>query len=599
MSTKSQESARENYFESDAFLKNYIKNRGHSMKILLNFYHGNYWRLFVSSVFFVIKSSPVWIVPIATANIVDAATSGTDNGLRTILMNMLLLVVLVVQNVPTNYVHAVFYSKAIRDVEANIRVSLVKKLQQLSLSYHNSTQSGRLQSKIMRDVEQIEVLSQQLFVTGLSIALNIVVALVVVVSKSWVVFLFFICTIPIAVAIIVPFRGKIQNRNKVFRQEMEETSAKVMEMVELIPVTKAHGLEEKEIGKMDRQLKRVAKKGYELDVFQSYFASISWVVFQLFQVICLGFSGYMAFKGEISVGDVVLYQSYFTSIISQISNIVTQVPIITKGLESVSSVGDVLLAPDIEDNFDKEKVKEVGGDIEFKDVSFGYDKNQTVLDKFSIHIKKGETVAFVGGSGAGKTTILNLLIGFLKPTGGKIFLDGKDMENIDLRSYREHISVVPQNTILFTGTIRDNICYGLGNISDEALTESIKAANLSEMIDKMPEGTNTMINEHGSNLSGGQRQRISIARALIRNPEIIILDEATSALDPVSEGKIQKSLETLAKGRTTLIVAHRLSTIKNADRIVVVCGGRAVETGTYEELMAKKGEFYKLQTMSQ
>lgn len=191
----------------------------------------------------------------------------------------------------------------------------------------------------------------------------------------------------------------------------------MMEMVELIPVTKAHGLEEKEIGKMDRQLKRVAKKGYELDVFQSYFASISWVVFQLFQVICLGFSGYMAFKGEISVGDVVLYQSYFTSIISQISNIVTQVPIITKGLESVSSVGDVLLAPDIEDNFDKRKDKEVGGDIEFKDVSFGYDKNQTVLDKFSIHIKKGETVAFVGGSGAGKTTILNLLIGFLKPTG--------------------------------------------------------------------------------------------------------------------------------------------------------------------------------------
>lgn len=598
MSAKSKEKNGGNYFESDAFLKNYIKNRGHNMKILLNFYHGNYWRLFVSTVFFVIKNSPVWIVPVATANIVDAATSGGDNGLRTILINMLILGILVIQNVPTNYVHAVFYSKAIRDVEANIRVSLVKKLQQLSLSYHNSTQSGRLQSKIMRDVEQIEVLSQQLFVTGLSIALNIVVALFVVVSKSWVVFLFFVCTIPIAVAIIVPFRGKIQNRNKAFRQEMEETSAKVMEMVELIPVTKAHGLEEKEIGKMDKQLKRVAKKGYELDVFQSYFGSISWVVFQLFQVICLGFSGYMAFKGNISVGDVVLYQSYFTSIISQISNIVTQVPIITKGLESVGSVGDVLLAPDIEDNFDKERIEDVQGDIEFKDVSFGYAKGQTVLDKFSLHIKKGETVAFVGGSGAGKTTILNLLIGFLKPTGGKIFLDGHDMESIDLRSYREHISVVPQNTILFTGTIRDNICYGLNHISDEALSESIRASNLSEMIEKMPEGTETMINEHGSNLSGGQRQRISIARALIRNPEIIILDEATSALDPISEGKIQKSMEILAKGRTTLIVAHRLSTIKNADKIVVVSGGQAVEMGTYEELMAKKGEFYKLQTMS-
>lgn len=598
MKAERKKEVRENYFESDEFLKNYVKNRGRSMKILLNFYHGNYWRLFVSTIFFVIKNSPVWIVPIATANIVDAATAGDSGGLRTILINMVVLGLLVAQNIPTNYIHVVFYSKAIRDVEANIRVSLVKKLQQLSLTYHNSVQSGRLQSKIMRDVEQIEVLSQQLFVTGLSIALNIVVALGVVISKSWIVFLFFICTIPIAVGIIVPFRGKIQNKNKVFRQEMEETSAKVMEMVELIPVTKAHGLEDREIRKMNRQLKKVAKKGYELDVFQSYFSSISWVVFQLFQVICLGFSGYMAFKGKISVGDVVLYQSYFTSIISQISNIVTQVPIITKGLESVSSVGDVLLAPDIEDNFDKEKVKEVKGDIEFKNVSFGYDKGQTVLDNFSIHIKKGETVAFVGGSGAGKTTILNLLIGFLKPTGGKILLDGVDMEKIDLRSYREHISVVPQNTILFTGTIRENICYGMNQISDEELKQSIAAANLTDVIEKMPEGVQTMINEHGSNLSGGQRQRISIARALIRNPEIIILDEATSALDPISEGKIQKSLETLIKGRTTLIVAHRLSTIKNADKIVVVSKGRAVESGTYEELMAKKGEFYKLQKTS-
>ena len=483
-------------------------------------------------------------------------------------------------------------------MEANLRVSLVKKLQQLSLSYHNSTQSGRLQSKIMRDVEQIEVLSQQLFVTGLSIALNIAVALAVVISKSWVVFLFFICTIPIAVAIIVPFRGKIQNKNKVFRQEMEETSAKVMEMVELIPVTKAHGLEDREIRKMDKQLVKVAKKGYELDVFQSYFASISWVVFQLFQVICLGFSGYMAFRGQISVGDVVLYQSYFTSIISQISNIVTQVPIITKGLESVSSVGDVLLAPDIEDNFDKEKIGDVAGDLKFKDVSFSYDNNHDVLKELNLHIHPGETVAFVGGSGAGKTTLLNLLIGFLKPTSGSIEIDGKNLNDIDLRSYRSHISVVPQNTILFTGTIRENICYGMNDVSDEELRRCIAAANLTDMIDQMDDGIETMINEHGSNLSGGQRQRISIARALIRNPEIIILDEATSALDPISEGKIQKSLAVLAKGRTTLIVAHRLSTIKNADKIVVIEHGRAAECGTYEELMAMKGKFYELQATS-
>ena len=172
------------------------------------------------------------------------------------------------------------------------------------------------------------------------------------------------------------------------------------------------------------------------------------------------------------------------------------------------------------------------------------------------------------------------------------------INDIDLRSYRSHISVVPQNTILFTGTIRENICYGMNDVSDEELRRCIAAANLTDMIDQMDDGIETMINEHGSNLSGGQRQRISIARALIRNPEIIILDEATSALDPISEGKIQKSLAVLAKGRTTLIVAHRLSTIKNADKIVVIEHGRAAESGTYDELMALKGRFYELHATS-
>ena len=193
-------------------------------------------------------------------------------------------------------------------------------------------------------------------------------------------------------------------------------------------------------------------------------------------------------------------------------------------------------------------------------------------------------MAFAGGSGSGKTTILNLAIGFLQPEKGKVLIDKKDLKKLDLRSYRKQIAVVPQQSILFTGTLRENITYGSDKISEERLWEVIRAANLD-----------TMITEHGENLSGGQRQRISIARAFLRDPKILILDEATSALDSISEKKIQDSIQKLVKGRTTLIVAHRLSTIRNADRIAVIGNGNVLESGSYEELMEKKGVFYQME----
>lgn len=584
--------------EEEALLEIFKQNENHTLKTLVGIYKGYYLKLFVSIIFFLIKSSPVWVMPVVSANIINAATDKGDNAASIIIVNIIIILIMVLQNIPTNYIHTVLYAKTIRSVERELRSTLVKKLQQLSIAYHNEMQSGRLQSKIMRDVEQIENLSSQVFITILGIVLNIVVALGVVIFKSLTVFIFFIATIPVAVIIIAAFGGKIKRYNTDYRKEMEETSVHVMEMVELIPVTRAHALENQETKKIDKQLINVAKKGLKLDLIQAYFSSISWVAFQVFQIICLGFTGYIAMKGYISIGEVVLYQTYFGSIVAQIAGVITLLPTIAKGLESVSSIGDILLSYDIENNRRKKKIKDVKGEITFKNVEFQYkDSDAPILTNLNFTINPGETIAFVGASGAGKSTILNLVIGFFQATGGQVLIDNQDIMTLNLQSYRSHIAVVPQNAILFSDSIRENIIYGTNNISDEELNKIIKAANLEELIELLPEGLDTKITEHGMNLSGGQRQRISIARAFVRNPKILVLDEATSALDSISEKKIQESIENLVKDRTTLVVAHRLSTIRNADKIAVIGNGGLEEFGTYDELMERKGEFYKLKKL--
>jgi len=578
------------------FLNSYVRNSNQPIKILLGLYKGNYFKLFLSAVFYIVKVMPVWVLPVVTANIINIATSPADHKLSELYINMAVMLFFLAENIPMHYLHIKYYSHAIRYVESGLRGSLVRKLQQLSITYHKEMESGRIQSKIMRDVEAIEMLSGQLFVGVLSIGLNLIVAFTVTAAKSFTVFLFFILSIPVSVGLIALFRTKIRNTNAQFRKEMETTSARVVEMVELIPVTKAHGLQKEEVKKMERQLNTVAEKGYQLDVVQSLFGASNWAVFQLFKLLCLAFTGYLAYKRKISIGEIVLYQTYFTSIITEVSNLVTMLPTLSKGVESVRSVGEILLAHDVEDNRNKTKVKHVRGNFKFENVKFEYkDSIRPILNRFNLEVKQGETIAFVGESGAGKSTILNLIIGFIKPTEGSIYLDGADLNSLDLNSYRKHIAVVPQNVILFSGTIRQNITYGMSDAPDEKLVEVVKAANLSDLIKELPEGLDTRIGEHGGKLSGGQRQRISIARALMRDPSVIVLDEATSALDSASERMVQEAISNLSKGRTTFIVAHRLSTIRNADRIAVVGDGICKEIGTYEELMELRGEFYMLE----
>lgn len=576
----------------------YQKHGKHSVRVLLEFYRGQYHKFLLSTLFFLLKHSPALLSPLLIANVVNGVIEGGEAGSRAIFINVGIWLGLLSIHLPANWIHNQLKSRVIRNTEAELRAALVRKLQELSIPYHTGSQSGRLQSKIMRDVEAVETLSSQLFVNLLNIVMNLVITLSITAVKNRLILVFFVLVAPVAAGAVVAFRAKIHRENRSFRQGMEETSARVMEMVEMVPVARAHALEDKEAARISALLEETANRGYRLDMVQAHFGAVSWVVFQVFQVVCLAVSGFMAMSGLIKVGDVTFYQSSFTTVVNQFSALINLLPILTKGLESVSSIGEVLSSDEIEENEGKEELLSLRGEYAFKQVSFSYPgSSKEVLHGLDFTVKQGETIALVGESGSGKTTILNMLIGFILPSGGQLMLDGKDMKGLNLRTYRRFLSVVPQTPVLFTGTVRENITYGLEHVSEEQIAQAVEAANLSEVVKRLPQGLDTMIEEHGANLSGGQRQRISIARALIRNPQVIILDEATSALDSISESEIQEALERLTKGRTTFIVAHRLSTVRGADRILVIGQGRIREQGSYQELMAKKGEFYQMEQL--
>ena len=374
-------------------------------------------------------------------------------------------------------------------------------------------------------------------------------------------------------------------------------SGHVSEMLRLIPVTRAHHLEDSELNRVEERLEKIRRTGFRLDSLNAVFNSVNWSMLMVFNLITLCCAAYLYMKGilKVGIGDVTLLAGYFQIISGAVMQLLNFLPVMAKGLESVKSIGEVLECPDIEQNEDKQIVESVRGEFEFCNVTFCYDPGaEPALRNFSLHVRPGETIALVGASGAGKSTVAQLVIGFIRPTSGKILLDGKDMNELDLRTYRRFISVVTQETILFDGTIRDNIAYGVPDANDEDIFRAVKFASLEPLINSLPEGLNTPIRENGSRLSGGQRQRIAIARALLRDPRVLILDEATSALDVDSESEIKEALEKLMKGRTSFVIAHRLSTIQNADRIIVMGEGHVLETGTHAELIAYNGRYAEM-----
>jgi ATP-binding cassette subfamily B protein len=567
---------------------------------LIYLYHGQYLKIILSIFLFAIKNSPVWILPVIIARMIDIISDTKKYSIHDLWVVGIIFLFIILQNIGTHTLYVRVFSGALNTMQLRLRSSIVRRLQELSISFHDNFQSGRLQTKVLRDVETLEILCRNLMNSAFPALLTIIVAFSVTVQRQPIVALFYIFSVPVASSLIFVFSKKMTARNIEYRNEIESLSVRVVEMIQMIPITRAHGVEKLELSKMNSQLEKVKRKGIHLEVIGALFGASSWTSFQIIMLICLMFTSILAFNKKISVGEVVLFQSYFAMIVGAVNLILNSYPELARGFESIRSIGEVLECPDIEQNEGKLPVTSVKGYFIFDNVSFRYgNDDQLAVKNFSLEIHPGETVAFVGESGSGKSTLMNLVMGFRRPSGGRILLDGKDMQELDLRQYRRFLAVVPQNTILFSGSVRENIMYGLDKINDSDIWDILQVANASKFVSKLPQSLDTRLGEGGARLSNGQRQRIAIARAFIRNPKVIVLDEATSSLDVLSESLIKEALVRLIKGRTTLIVAHRLSTIKDADRIVVMKNGGCVETGTHDQLMAAKGDFYRFKLLQQ
>ncbi|MGW9585055.1 ABC transporter ATP-binding protein [Microbacterium sp. NPDC055455] len=552
-------------------------------------------RMTLAILAFACKEIPLWFLPVVTARIIDLVATGGD--VSTVLIWFVVAAVLLIQNYPMHIAYTRNFMTVVRDTGADLRNALAARLQSLSIGYHTRVSSSIVQTKVVRDVENVELMLQQVTHPLLS-ATMVLIGAVAMTAIAVPQFLpVYALAVPIALGLRWALSRRSRARNEVFRREVEGFAARVGEMASLIPVTRAHGLERTAVSRVQAGADGVRRAGLHLDMLNGHVASISWVAMQLLGLGCLVAAAIFALTGilPITPGEVVLLSTYFTLLTQGLTSLLMLIPVGARGMESMRSISEVLQEPDLEQNEGKRPVATVDGHLELQHVSHRYDgADRDAVHDVSLDIRPGETVAFVGSSGSGKSTMLNLVLGFVRPTSGRLLLDGDDMQDLDLRTVRRAVSVVPQESVLFEGSIRENIAYGLDDVSDERLRAALRDANAAEFVDALPDGWDTVVGERGARLSGGQRQRLAIARALVRDPRILLLDEATSALDPESEELVKEALNRLMRGRTTLVVAHRLSTIRQADRIVVLEHGEVVEIGSHDDLVAAGGRYAHL-----
>ncbi len=481
-------------------------------------------------------------------------------------------------------------------METDMRRDLFNHLQDLPFSYYDNTKVGQIMSRLTSDLFDITEFAhhcpEEFFISAIKIIGSFIILANVNLLLTVIIFLL----LPIMVVSAVAFRKKMKAAFMEQRRQVGELNASIEDNLLGIRVVKSFANEDMEREKFEEGNKEFFKAKKYAYKYMALFQSGTRFSDGLLYIGVIVIGSLFLTKGKISPGDFVAYLLYIQTLITSIRKIVEFTEQFQRGITGIERFSEIMQEPVTIQNLPSAvKAENISGQISFKNVNFAYsDTSDAILNNFSLDISPGENIAIVGSSGGGKTTLCNLIPRFYEVDNGEILIDGKNIKELTLTSLRNNIGIVQQDVYLFSGSVRENISYGKINASEEEIITAAKLAGAHEFITELKDGYDTYVGERGVKLSGGQKQRISIARLFLKNPPVLILDEATSALDNESEHIVQKSLEKLSKGRTTITIAHRLTTIKNADRIIVLGSDGILEEGTHKELIEKSGEYAKL-----
>ena len=484
-------------------------------------------------------------------------------------------------------------------LETDMRHDLFSHLQKLSFSYYDNTKVGTLMSRMTTDLFDVTEFAHHCPEEFLIAGIKIICAFILLCTMSVPLTLIVFSIIPFMLAALIYFRMKMRDNFRESRKQIGELNSQIEDSLLGIRVVKSFAKESVEQDKFEKGNKEYLRLKTARYRIMAGFMSSTRLFDGLMYIVVVVAGALFMLKGEITAPDYIAYLMFVTTLLTSIRRIVEFAEQFQLGMSGVERFCEIMdTEPEITDTKGAEALGRVKGEVTFENVSFHYEsEKRNVLTNLELSVRAGESVALVGPSGGGKTTLCSLIPRFYEVNDGKICIDGKDIRNVTLRSLRENIGVVAQDVYLFSGSVRENIAYGKTDATDAQIEEAAKLAGAHEFISGLPDGYDTYVGERGVKLSGGQKQRISIARLFLKNPPILILDEATSALDNESEKLVQESLEKLAKGRTTFTIAHRLTTIRNADRILVLTEDGIAESGNHDELIAKGGiysELYKL-----
>ena len=484
----------------------------------------------------------------------------------------------------------------------DIRKAVFEKLQRLSLSFYDKNKTGTIMSYVTNDVNALQAAMVENVVEMVTESVILIASIVMMIYLDWRLFLVTFSTFPVVLLFIDQFGKRIRKSGSRIQEATADITSVLQETVSSARVIKSFVREEYEINRFDQENIKNFRANMKYAQLSATLTPTIEFVAAVGVTIILWYGGNSVIEGTITAGSLVAFLTYAVNISNPIKRLSRVIGNIQKALAAAQRVFDVLDLPETIHNApDAKALPMVKGNVRFNNVSFSYNPGEQVLNNVSFDVKPGEMIAFVGPSGAGKSTVASLLPRFYDVTDGSITIDGEDIRRVTLQSLREQVGIVPQETVLFNGSVYDNILYGRLDATKEEVEAAAKAANAHNFITGLPQCYQTVLGDRGVNIAGGQRQRISIARAILKNPQILILDEATSALDTESERVVQEALDRLMIGRTSFVIAHRLSTIKNADKIMVLEKGCLVEQGTHDELMAKDGLYahlYKIQYRS-